>query len=434
MDSKFFRLPFANSGDKATVPDASQVDGSVSYDTGYGTDYSLDPQASAFLGSISGVVLTVTQIAYGALFVGSVLTGPGITAGTKVTAFGTGTGGVGTYTVQNSQTISSELIQGTANPDALLIERNKFNQLMNDITKSLNRLQTFFAPQWITSADNGGTAYPYAKDAIVVYNGVVYQSLAAANVAIPTDVTKWVVFLSNFATITALNAEALARQQADALLSNQIAAETARATGAEGTLTTNLAAEVTRATNAENLRATIVSLNAETTARQAADALLAPKLNPVMTGDVGMPTRLLNDNTDNGASTKWVNNQIAAQTGYKASYSTGFQDFADGGTLGPFTHILKVADVLLGKFAASVSLKCKSADAGYSIAQIVPTGMDGNDDGRGLSVAFNASGTQFSLFISSQGINVMNATAPHGRVKIDATKWQICVVLEGNPA
>lgn len=39
----YFDTPFAVSGDKAVVPDAVQVDGSVSYTTGFGIDYSLNP-------------------------------------------------------------------------------------------------------------------------------------------------------------------------------------------------------------------------------------------------------------------------------------------------------------------------------------------------------------------------------------------------------
>jgi hypothetical protein len=40
---KFFRIPFALSGDKTAVPDASQPSGSVSYEDGFGPDYELDP-------------------------------------------------------------------------------------------------------------------------------------------------------------------------------------------------------------------------------------------------------------------------------------------------------------------------------------------------------------------------------------------------------
>lgn len=40
---KFYRVPFATAGDLAAVPDATQGDGSVSNEQGYGPDYALDP-------------------------------------------------------------------------------------------------------------------------------------------------------------------------------------------------------------------------------------------------------------------------------------------------------------------------------------------------------------------------------------------------------
>lgn len=40
---KFFRFPFAIAGDKTAIPDPSQVTGAVSYSTGFGPDYELDP-------------------------------------------------------------------------------------------------------------------------------------------------------------------------------------------------------------------------------------------------------------------------------------------------------------------------------------------------------------------------------------------------------
>lgn len=40
---KFFRFPFAVAGDKTAIPDPSQVTGAVSYSTGFGPDYELDP-------------------------------------------------------------------------------------------------------------------------------------------------------------------------------------------------------------------------------------------------------------------------------------------------------------------------------------------------------------------------------------------------------
>ena len=68
--------------------------------------------AADVTGSISGTTLTVTAVASGALAIGQQITGTGVSAGTVITAFGTGTGGVGTYTVNNSQTVASEALVG----------------------------------------------------------------------------------------------------------------------------------------------------------------------------------------------------------------------------------------------------------------------------------------------------------------------------------
>ena len=66
-----------------------------------------------FTGSISGTTLTVSAVVSGTLAVGQLVTGTGVSASppgssaTYITALGTGTGGVGTYTVSVSQTVSS---------------------------------------------------------------------------------------------------------------------------------------------------------------------------------------------------------------------------------------------------------------------------------------------------------------------------------------
>lgn len=55
-------------------------------------------------GSISGTTLTVATVTNGTLAVGQRVSGPGISDGTTITALGTGTGGVGTYTLSLAQT------------------------------------------------------------------------------------------------------------------------------------------------------------------------------------------------------------------------------------------------------------------------------------------------------------------------------------------
>lgn len=68
------------------------------------------PSRAVVTGSISGTTLTVTAVSSGKIINGFEVTGTGIAAGTKITAFGTGTGGVGTYTISQSQTVSSTTI------------------------------------------------------------------------------------------------------------------------------------------------------------------------------------------------------------------------------------------------------------------------------------------------------------------------------------
>jgi hypothetical protein len=66
---------------------------------------------TTYTASISGTTMTVTAApTAGTIAIGQVISGTGVTAGTTITALGTGTGGVGTYTVSASQTVASTAI------------------------------------------------------------------------------------------------------------------------------------------------------------------------------------------------------------------------------------------------------------------------------------------------------------------------------------
>ena len=76
--------------------------------------------------AISGNVLTVSVVTSGVLSPGMAVSGAAITSGTTVIGFGTGTGGIGTYILNVSQTFSSGTIYGDAvatldNPRRVLI-------------------------------------------------------------------------------------------------------------------------------------------------------------------------------------------------------------------------------------------------------------------------------------------------------------------------
>lgn len=63
----FFKTPFAQAGTVATVPRATQVDGSVSYEEGWGLDYQLDPDSEPTARDIprdqfNQIMLSITQV------------------------------------------------------------------------------------------------------------------------------------------------------------------------------------------------------------------------------------------------------------------------------------------------------------------------------------------------------------------------------------
>lgn len=120
--SKVF-LPFGAFQDSTT-----QVDGSITqaYPIRLNTvDYEcgvrVDSHTASFTGEITTTTLTVSAVATGTIRLGMELTGTGVTAGTRITDFGTGTGGTGTYTVSVSQTVASTTITGDL-PSKLVVE------------------------------------------------------------------------------------------------------------------------------------------------------------------------------------------------------------------------------------------------------------------------------------------------------------------------
>jgi Baseplate J-like protein len=88
--------------------------------------------SASFTGSISGTVLTVSAIASGALAIGQIIedTSGAIAGGTTITGFGSGSGGLGTYTVAPSQTVASEAMTATAPATGLTIPRARIGSTL----------------------------------------------------------------------------------------------------------------------------------------------------------------------------------------------------------------------------------------------------------------------------------------------------------------
>jgi len=74
------------------------------------------PYTTTFTGTMASNVLTVTVLGQGApIAVGMYVDGSSVTDGTYITAFGTGTGGLGTYTINQSVTASSTAMTAHGN-------------------------------------------------------------------------------------------------------------------------------------------------------------------------------------------------------------------------------------------------------------------------------------------------------------------------------
>ena len=132
------------------------------------TQYTIGPTGNinaSFTGSISGNILTVTGINSGAINVGQVLAGTGITTGTKIVAMLTGAGNnvneAGTYQVNINQPVSSTTITG-------------YYQRPLSIDSAFVRINTNSNGVPII---NGGLDYPIAVLAVEEYEMIGLKTL-----------------------------------------------------------------------------------------------------------------------------------------------------------------------------------------------------------------------------------------------------------------
>ena len=105
--------------------------------------FSLQTETAVFTGTINnggagaGTILNVTSVTSGTLKVGMVLTGGSITAGTFISAFTSGTGGIGTYVVSVSQLRTSATYTGTMTSQIVVANTGVYNlQFSSQMDKS----------------------------------------------------------------------------------------------------------------------------------------------------------------------------------------------------------------------------------------------------------------------------------------------------------
>lgn len=92
----------------------SQVSGTTGGVGTYLVDNSSQSVASTTISGTYGL-MTVSAVGSGTVNLGAIVAGTNVVAGTKVTQFITGTGGTGTYAVDNNTVVTSTTITGTLN-------------------------------------------------------------------------------------------------------------------------------------------------------------------------------------------------------------------------------------------------------------------------------------------------------------------------------
>lgn len=133
--------------------------------------------SATFTGSISTTTLTVTAMLSGdPLVVGQYIDGSGVTNGTYITAFVSGSGGTGTYTVSTSQTAGSTTMY--ANGNALLNDPSQMDLGVGP----LGRIYVWDTiPQALVVNNIAASQTPAAAGAITLTAGTSVKSVVTNN-------------------------------------------------------------------------------------------------------------------------------------------------------------------------------------------------------------------------------------------------------------
>jgi hypothetical protein len=158
------------------------VDGSYRYTWRIST-----PLGAQFVGSVSGTTLTVTLMNSGTITTGQQLFGVGVTAETVITALGTGSGGVGTYTINISQTVASATMNSAAVASVMTASIGSGVQsfaVTNGGANYISPIITFNTPSGGVAATGTVTQVAGVVTAVTITNpGTGYSTTATFTIA-----------------------------------------------------------------------------------------------------------------------------------------------------------------------------------------------------------------------------------------------------------
>ena len=108
-------INFYTAGLQGTYTLSQSSTGTPTTGTSFSVSLSQLVSSTTITGTANGSTLNITSLTSGSFAVGMTVTGiAGVTAGTTITALGSGSGGTGSYTVSTSQYVPSTTITGTA--------------------------------------------------------------------------------------------------------------------------------------------------------------------------------------------------------------------------------------------------------------------------------------------------------------------------------
>jgi hypothetical protein len=150
-------------------------------------------QQAAFTGAIAGTTLTVSAVSTGSLAIGQTLAGAGITAGTIITGLGTGTGGTGTYTVNNTQTVGSESM--TTNPTPVTVIYDSVSGAFV-VTSGISGVQSSIA--YATGSLAASVLLTQATGAVLSQGAIAQTSPSSFMTALVNITQNWFSFMTMF--------------------------------------------------------------------------------------------------------------------------------------------------------------------------------------------------------------------------------------------
>lgn len=224
-------------------------------------------------------------------------------------------------------------------PAALTLSRGQFNQLMYQSTSAIRTLQIYGVPEFITSADNGGSPFSYSKNATVRWtDGEVYKSLINSNTTDPSNLTNWVQ------TSGPIALSRLAAQAANTVLANATAASDVPTAVAMATNTILARAGSNITALAMGAQSVLIRAAGDITAQAVSASKLVGRGNTGDLGEITLGTGLSFSGTTLNATATTVP-YTAPTTTVGASF-----DFLEGTNNGTNKVTLKSPDTLAGDF------------------------------------------------------------------------------------